>query len=200
LSFTQSWVEGVKRLVVTSIPSTQPSLNPLSYLTLLEVTEGLLEGNMLGDTNTIISIGVSIEEQNDAGLHLRPLSFDEMKVYHLRMTQDLYVPDHLKLEARHLKALKTKILLGQPVKLADEPTPQTVSTVVRIALGADMVVKAYTDKNGYDDYEDQLVVEKMRCLAKYWYIYTYIYVYIYVYLYKYIHIYIYIYIYIYISI
>eukprot|EP00596_Hydrurales_sp_CCMP1899_P009885 CAMPEP_0119053314 /NCGR_PEP_ID=MMETSP1177-20130426/74352_1 /TAXON_ID=2985 /ORGANISM="Ochromonas sp, Strain CCMP1899" /LENGTH=588 /DNA_ID=CAMNT_0007033237 /DNA_START=507 /DNA_END=2274 /DNA_ORIENTATION=- len=177
LSFTQSWVKDVKKMVISPTPSTQPSLNPLqpslnphSYLTLLEVTEGLLEGNMIGDTNTIISMGVNIEEQNDAGgLNLRPLTFDEMKVYHLRMTQELHIPEELKLEARQLKALKTKIMLGQPVKIADE-TPQTVSTIVRIALGADMVVKAFTDESGYDDYEDQLVVEKMQCLAQYWHL------------------------------
>jgi hypothetical protein len=128
LNFTQSWVKDVKKMVVSSIPSS--SVNPLSYLTLLEVTEGLLEGNGVGHTNTIISIGVSIEEKNDEGSHLRPLSFDEMKVYHLRMTQELHVPEHLKLEDRLIKALKTKIMLGQPVKLADEPTTETVGTYI----------------------------------------------------------------------
>ena len=76
-------------------------------------------------------------------------------------------------------AVKPEVMLGQPVKLAETATEGGggvgVGTVVRIALGATMVIAALThtahtpqDSVRTMQIEDQLVVQKMVILAEHW--------------------------------
>ena len=215
LDFTEQWVRGVTGLVggtggVGGVGS--------EYLSLLSVTEGVSEGNMVGDVNTIVSFGVNVAVTAGSGgsdKTNRQLTFDEMKVFHMKMTLAVPVPHSLlsapptppappstspssstsppTTESNHTlgdikRILGTRIMLGQPVKLAEPSGSLSCSgTVVRIALGATMVIDActlMTANTGSDasmsagisiessiermKREDEIVVDKMILLAKYW--------------------------------
>ena len=203
LSFTESWVRKVKSSVRDSAP----------YLRLLEVSEGMEESNMVGNINTIVSIGVSVRIKgykecipgdNSHGIAYRQLTYDEMKVFHLKMATEVIPPlpyDNAtapsallcseiaslnpKLRERNdftadadavRVILGTKIMLAQPVKLTDSVDGDKIATVVRIALGATMVIAAVGSDCPYVraeevtrmELEDVLVVQKMMLLAMYW--------------------------------
>ena len=165
-NFTKNWVTDVKKMISDGSP----------HLSLLEVTEGIAEGYMIGDINSIISFGVNIIEYNV----YRQLNFEEMKIFHRKMTQALPVPNSayvtalksstvpIVLDRKRMKAvLEIPIMLGQPVKLAEfggDSGSSSISSddkkengskgegergsgggigcVVRIALGATMVIDA----------------------------------------------------------
>jgi hypothetical protein len=189
LKFTRNWVNEVKESVRAASP----------YISLLEVSEGVAEGNMIGDVNTIISFSVKVLESKVQGppVH-RQLSFEEMKLFHLKMTLSVSLPstphstsdipahDHLELEEIK-EALGSRVMLGQPVKLADPSGVgggggirggESVGTVVRIALGATMVISALSEEGAADTAlhcsierirrEDAMVIRKMVLLAQHW--------------------------------
>jgi hypothetical protein len=185
------------------------------------------ESNMVGNINTIVSIGVRVRVKgyrecipgdDSNGIAYRQLTYDEMKLFHLKMATEVIPPQPYENAATpsallssdissstpklrelndftadaaadahadaaataHADAVRvilgTKIMLGQPVKLADSVDGDKIATVVRIALGATMVIAAV----GNDcpsvrakevtrmELEDVLVVKKMRLLAMYW--------------------------------
>jgi hypothetical protein len=199
LKFTRNWVNEVKESVRAASP----------YISLLEVSEGVAEGNMIGDVNTIISFSVKVLESKVQGPPVyRQLSFEEMKLFHLKMTLSVSLPstphstsdipahDHLELEEIK-EALGTRVMLGQPVKLADPSGVgggggiggggiggggigggESVGTVVRIALGATMVISAFSEEGAADTAlhcsierirrEDAMVIRKMVLLAQHW--------------------------------
>ena len=174
INYTKNWVSDVRKLVCDGAP----------HLSLLDVNEGILEGYMAGDVNSIISIGVNIIENNT----YRQLNFEEMKIFHQKMTLAIPVPNSayvtalksstvpIILDRKRMKAvLETSIMLGQPVKLAElneDSASRSISgddknkngskgdgeraseqgsergsgggigCVVRIALGATMVIDA----------------------------------------------------------
>lgn len=179
-AFTRTWVEEVKESVRAAGP----------HLVLLETESGLLDEDMVGGVNTIVSIGLKVRDATaNTDTHsgtLKHLSFDEMKLFHLKMTLAVPLPSSLisaltDAEAeRHRAVLGAQVMLGQPVKLA-ETVPEGeggvgVGTVVRIALGATMVIAALThnthtqaqDSVHAMQIEDQLVVQKMVMLAEHW--------------------------------
>lgn len=213
LNFTESWVRKVKSSVRDSAP----------YLRLLEVSEGMEESNMVGNINTIVSIGVRVRVKgyrecipgdDSHGIAYRQLTYDEMKLFHLKMATEVKTPlpyenaaalsallssditsstgkpcempdpsadaDADAAATAHADAVRvilgTKIMLGQPVKLADSVDGDKIATVVRIALGATMVIAAVGSDCPYIrakevtrmELEDVLVVQKMRLLAMYW--------------------------------
>jgi hypothetical protein len=195
LHFTRNWVKEVKESVGASSP----------YISLLDVSEGVAEGNMIGDVNTIISFAVNVLESKVHGPPVyRPLSFEEMKLFHLKMTLSVSLPctrhatsdipahGHLEIEEMR-EALGTRVMLGQPVKLAGPSGMagggiggggigggESVGTVVRIALGATMVLSALSEEGeGAADTahnssierirrEDAMVIRKMVLLAQHW--------------------------------
>lgn len=207
LYFTESWVRKVKSSVRDSAP----------YLRLLEVSEGMEESNMVGNINTIVSIGVRVRVKgyrkclpgdDTHGIAYRQLTYDEMKLFHLKMATEVIPPlpyectaapsalrssDITSSTAKPYELLDltadadtdadavrvilgTKIMLGQPVKLADSVDGDMIATVVRIALGATMVIAAVGSECPYIrakevtrmELEDVLIVQKMRLLAMYW--------------------------------
>lgn len=199
LDFTEGWVQKVKKSVQNSAP----------YLCLLDVCEGLEESNMVGNINTIISIGVKVRqkgrkeclpEDSSYGISYRQLTYDEMKVFHLKMATEIILPTSYvssmtrstsisiststssptlcgSLNAESVGTiLATKILLGQPVKLTDSVDGEKIASVVRIALGATMVIAAVggdcpyvrSEKARMIELEDVLVVQKMALLAMHW--------------------------------
>ena len=204
-NYTKIPIEKIKKITENWVTGVKESVSGCPFLSLLEVGEGLMEGNMVGDINTIISFGVNIIE-NDK---YRELNFDEMKIFHKLMTLSVPVPASVavsesvsEVRSRIEEVLATKIMLGQPVKLA-EPVMQThtvsgtesvagtgsvsglgsgsgagtvrtvraVGTVVRIALGATMVIEAVRESESNIEkmrLEDAVVVEKIHLLAKYW--------------------------------
>jgi hypothetical protein len=194
LDFTRNWVKEVKESVRSASP----------YISLLEVCEGLTEGNMIGDVNTIVSISVKVLESEIQGPPVyRQLSFDEMKKFHSIMALSLPLPsawhttshtpplDTVEVEEMR-EALGTKVMLGQPVKLAEpsgivgvggggiggEGGGEGVGTVVRIALGATMVISALSQGDTADKAlqcniermrrEDAIVIRKMVLIAEHW--------------------------------
>jgi hypothetical protein len=185
LKFTRNWVKEIKESVRAASP----------YISLLEVCEGVVEGNMIGDVNTIISLSVKVLESKVQGQPVyRQLSFEEMKLFHLKMTLSVSLPstrdfisdipahDHLELEEIK-EVLGTRVMLGQPVKLADPSGVgggggESVGTVVRIALGATMVISALSEEGAADmalhcsiermRREDAMIIRKMVLLAQHW--------------------------------
>lgn len=102
---------------------------------------------------------------------MRLLNFDQCKEFHRLMTlEDAHVSDaHRAVLVQ--PAVPVRCMLGQPVKLADNGF-----AVVRIALGADMVLQALEHTKDEEDCEeieailrqDDAVVTKMALLAKNW--------------------------------
>ena len=171
--FTRGWVEEVKNSIRAAGP----------HLVLLETESGLLDGDMVGSINTIVSLGVKVSDAHNGTL--RHLTFDEMKQFHLKMTLAVPLPSILiaaltDVEVERRRAvLGAKVMLGQPVKLAETVTEGGggvgVGTVVRIALGASMVIAALTHTAHTPQHsvramqiEDLLVVQKMVMLAEHW--------------------------------
>ena len=151
--FTSAWVQHVHGLVAMHAP----------HLQLLAVSEGTAEGHFAGGVNAIVSVSVHVP----AAGGLRPLTMDECKVFHQMMTQAVALSDGTTAEGH------TRVMLGQPVKLSE------ATTVVRIALGADMVVDALSSSSTAEGgvgsagmrrvlSEDVQVVQKMALLARQW--------------------------------
>ncbi len=97
----------------------------------------------------------------------RFLDLDESKVFHQKMTLPVTIGDNADMD----RICGHKIMLGQPVKLSDAGF-----TVLRIALGADMVVRALAagSREAQQEVldalnaEDEVVVNKLGLLAKHW--------------------------------
>ena len=146
--FNAFWVSEVRGMIEASAP----------YLQLLSVdyesddTALGYKNEMLGNVNSIISITVNIREC----CTFRSLSFDELK----RLFEIL-------------ASGEVCVLLGQPVKLSSEGG----RSVIRIALGADMVVAAL---GGVSDpmhsvkainrilEDDKYIVSRLLGIAKSW--------------------------------
>lgn len=150
--FTKLWVSHVKRLVQRHGP----------LLTLLEHKEGVHEknnmcGENVGDVNTIVSIALQVVEQSEGEIvKLRSLNVDEYKEFHRLMT--LSLP---KINAAD-QDVEAKVMLGQPVKLADS----VYSSILRIALGADMVIKALEASGSLESVsEDYLLVQLQQAFS-----------------------------------
>lgn len=150
LQFTQYWIDHVK----TTLKEHE------NYLKIVEVTEGIDDDIILGNSNTIISVAVYKSDKTF-------LNADELKEFHSKMTQSLSIDNDIN------KYCEYEIMLGQPVKLADSGFG-----VVRIALGADMVVDALS-KSGTSVLqqsinlqkilnEDMIVIKKMALLSRFW--------------------------------
>jgi hypothetical protein len=188
-TFTVKWMARVKELVERQAP----------YLRVLpeHTVQGdsgtvAMHGDMVGAVSGIVSIVVSVVDSDAVDearaassafsgfKHLikltshttatpaksmpftpmRALNFDECKVFHRLLTEESEVGTATELSLR--------CMLGQPVKLADNGF-----AVVRIALGADMVVRALEGANCSAQIEDILreddaVVSKMAGLARSW--------------------------------
>ena len=98
LDFTEQWVRGVTGLVGGTGGGGGGGGGGSEYLSLLSVTEGVSEGNMVGDVNTIVSFGVNVAVTAGSGggdKTNRQLTFDEMKVFHMKMTLAVPVPHSL---------------------------------------------------------------------------------------------------------
>jgi len=149
LQFTQHWIDYVK----TTLKEHE------EYLKIIEVTEGIENDIILGNYNTIISVAVCKRDKSF-------LSADELKEFHSKMTQSLSIDNDIN------KYCEYEVMLGQPVKLADSGFG-----VVRIALGADMVVDALS-KGGSTIQQsiniqrilndDMIVIKKMALLSRFW--------------------------------
>jgi len=121
---------------------------------------------MIGN-NTIVSIIPHVDDKKNGGV--RRLDADECKVYHELMNKDcssLFLCDH-----STKQVLSRRCMLGQTVKLSSS------LSVVRIALGADMVNDALGNRDdplqmAFDIARvlevDRVVVEKMYHLARVW--------------------------------
>lgn len=151
--FTAAWVQQVRGLVAMHAP----------HLQLLAADEGAAEGNFAGGVNAIVSVSVHVPAAGGTGETgaTRPLTLDESKLFHQMMTQVLATPDG------DASTGHVRVLLGQPVKLSE------TATVVRIALGADMVVDALSSSSSSGGMgrilsEDVGVVQKMALLARHW--------------------------------
>ena len=122
----------------------------------------------------------STQDASSAAVSMRALSFDELKVFHAEMTELSTGSTSTATTAGVEVPVAIRCAIGQPVKLADNGF-----AIVRIALGADMVVKALeqrhhtaaTHTNTVDHEriaieqilkEDDLVVTKMSLLARSW--------------------------------
>eukprot|EP00600_Ochromonadales_sp_CCMP1393_P005831 CAMPEP_0174959118 /NCGR_PEP_ID=MMETSP0004_2-20121128/3004_1 /TAXON_ID=420556 /ORGANISM="Ochromonas sp., Strain CCMP1393" /LENGTH=1262 /DNA_ID=CAMNT_0016207411 /DNA_START=127 /DNA_END=3915 /DNA_ORIENTATION=- len=195
--FTLRWITRVRQLVAQQAP----------YLTLLpDSADSVLTGtaeaasampmqsDMVGGVTGIIPIVISVldvegtataaSSGGDSTLKMRQLHVDEGKVYHREVTQ-LHHPSNAGTTTTAVAASTGPIrcMLGQPVKLASDGF-----AVLRIALGADMVVDALeglvgeqTGGGGDKDKdvllnaaverllrEDDAVVTKMGQLARNW--------------------------------
>lgn len=189
-AFTRAWTRRVRELVTSQSP----------YLRVLPSPEDNHAANheMIGDVSGIVSVVVSvmdleaIEERDAAdsnnflipgfGMYvngkkvttpvappattpavvpLRALNFDQCKEFHKLMT--LNTPSGGVEQVG--PAVPVRCMLGQPVKLADNGF-----AVVRIALGADIVLRALEFGDHFEDIlrEDDAVVTKMALLAKNW--------------------------------
>ena len=162
-AFVGKWVAHTKDLVRQCEP----------YLQVLDVDLGDDGNVMVGGSNSIVSIILNVS--NGVG-GTRRLTADECKVYHQLMGKDcsdMFVCDS---EAKGI--LKQTAMLGQTVKLS------SILSIVRIALGADMVNEAlavYGTKPASPDpmqmafdiarvmEVDQIVIRKMALLARLWF-------------------------------
>lgn len=150
LQFTQHWIECVKNNLKEHE----------EYLKIVDVTEGIENDIIVGNLNTIISVAVYKRDKTF-------LNADELKEFHSKMTQSLSIDNDIN------KYCEYEVMLGQPVKLAESGFG-----VVRIALGADMVVDTLSDAGGsvlqqslniqkiLND--DMIVVKKMALLSRFW--------------------------------
>lgn len=139
--------------------------------------------------NSIVSFSIFISsDTNDTGL--RFLDADECKRFYNLMTTPIDASKHFD-DHDLLVSLKESVLLGQPVKLANNGL-----SVLRIALGADLVVNSLEKLFFIDDkgsavpsfpglnietihavcekalMEDRALIKKAFYLAKYWNILT----------------------------
>jgi hypothetical protein len=188
--FTAQWVERVKALVSAQGP----------YLRLLPepADSSAMHADMVSGVSGIVSVVVSVvdaealaESQSAASafagfghlitpnkpsppdvstVPLRALTFDECKEYHLRLSQESHGCVGAQGQTVTPVGVPVRCMLGQPVKLADSGF-----TVVRIALGADMVVSALENNTAGDNTaldrilrEDEAVVTKMSLVARAW--------------------------------
>jgi hypothetical protein len=180
-AFVSRWRRGVGELLKKYAPAVMP----------FDVQEGLQDsGAMLGDVNTIVSFTIRVKEDENDDSDSAPrrcLSLEESKAFYHMMT--LPVTIHPRKEniagqdfgkyhfsTHHSEILQTPMMLGQPVKLS--PT----TTILRIALGADMVIKAFNDptfsaRPSMDRVErlvedmlvtDAKVVAKIALMAEHW--------------------------------
>jgi len=122
--------------------------------------------SMLGKTNSIISIQLYPINQPE-----RNLTFDELKNIHTLMTQDVtqYLPVSLT-DCEKLIA-QTKILIGQPVILLDNPEHHV--SILRLSLSAPSINALAKNKNNYTNNltieleKDTIVLQKLSLLMKY---------------------------------
>lgn len=142
---------------------------------------------MLGGANSIVSFSIFVQSPGASGP--RFLDADECKQFYALMTTPVDASKHVD-DPDVLGYLKQSVLLGQPVKLANNGL-----TVLRIALGADIVVNGIGRLFSADAevlapsfpgvdvktihalcekalMEDQAVIKKAFYLAKYWSILT----------------------------
>lgn len=151
-AFTVAWVQHVKSLVKAQAPFLQ--------LVEEEVDKEGMDDEMIGRVNSIVSIAicVSLSSSDVSQLKLNFLNADECKLFHKLMTIDGIFDN---------KSANCQAMLGQPVKLASNGF-----AIVRIALGADMVISALSKRNSnfVDELyqQDELVVQKMGYLARCW--------------------------------
>jgi hypothetical protein len=151
--FTVQWVKTVKKIVNT---------HGAPFLRVFEEDCGKMgmdsvDFEMIGDVCSIISVVIYIPEHDS----MRQLTFDECKELHRLLT----LPSSNVTET-------ISCLIGQPVKLSDNGF-----SVVRIALGADMVVRGLLNSKQTEFnnitfqkiIEDDIrVVKKMAFLACNW--------------------------------
>lgn len=149
--FTVQWADRVRSAVKNAAP----------FLQLVQDPDGTgmgrgIEDEMVGSTNSIVSIAIHVPSSEET---TRFLNFDECKAYHKLMTQQVTDGD------RRDDALAVQCMLGQPVKLADNGF-----AVVRIALGAEMVIAALQQEKAVEDIfaEDTRIISKMAKLASSW--------------------------------
>jgi diaminopimelate decarboxylase len=158
-SFTKKWVHHTKSLVKKFSP----------YLEILDVALGVEGSFMMGNSNTIVSVIPNILD----GDGMRRLNEAECKVYHQLMGKDC--SDLFEANSDEKEILEKVAMLGQTVKLSGS------LSIVRIALGADMVNEALAAcrSNPVDEMQmafdisrvldiDRIVVQKMYLLAKLW--------------------------------
>jgi hypothetical protein len=189
--FTAQWVERVKSLVSAQGP----------FLRLLPepADSAAMHADMVSGVSGIVSVVVSVvdaealaESQSAAmafsgfghlikpsmpspspdatSIPLRVLNFDECKEFHLRLSQESHGCAGAHGQTVTPVGAPVRCMLGQPVKLADSGF-----TVVRIALGADVVVSALENNSDGDSCkldsilrEDEAVVTKMALVARNW--------------------------------
>jgi diaminopimelate decarboxylase len=152
-SFSRAWVDDVRKSVMGKSP----------FLELFDVSPGNYADQMLGEVNTIVSIIINVPDSARDG-KLRRLSLDESKMFHRVMSVSTASSDDIS---------QVQACIGQPVKLSSS------SIVLRIALGADIVLSALGSSQNCDELAlssqisnvfagNLLTVNKMHYIAKNW--------------------------------
>eukprot|EP01052_Picozoa_sp_SAG31_P027249 SAG31_NODE_2534_length_5554_cov_3.741155_2_plen_996_part_00 len=153
----KDWADGVRELVKGASPC----------LTLLHET--LEPPDRLGGTNTIIPIIMHPGGSEDVDA----LDVPTLRKAYGMLAQDLSEKLRTVASEEEMELVKFKASLGQPVKLGNLP-----HGVLRIALGANMVIKWFegakndtveVDRRVQESLkEDARIVAKMQVMAKYW--------------------------------
>ncbi|CAM9209382.1 unnamed protein product [Chrysoparadoxa australica] len=152
-----SWVKGVKGIAASASP----------YLTMLpEEGDGLPGAH--GNVNTLVSMTVRVPAAaaGPEGSPEEALSCADLKLFHKWLAMDLsgVLPSASATEAKAI------VCAGQPVKLGG-----STKAVIRLALGADMVVNWFNQATGGCEAgikesleEDELFIAKCVVMAKHW--------------------------------
>eukprot|EP01034_Spumella_vulgaris_P044217 gene44217-54965_t len=136
-----------------------------------------------GVVQSIVSIAIRVPTSVSEGLErTRFLSTDELKEFHRLMTVSVTPPEGV--DDKTSDALKSRVMLGQPVKLCNEQpsvdgADVAPSAVVRIALGVDMLLASLEEGEGSGVSGgylkvwngDATTVTKIAALAKHWLIF-----------------------------
>jgi hypothetical protein len=145
-AYARDWVSEAKDLVRSCHP----------YLKLVETALPCDQGFMYGGTNTIVSLALYSSGDGAGGSSLSPLDLDESKLFHKELSC--------------VGVDSVKIMIGQPVQLHSNKEASGPQCVVRLALGADMVLRGLDAAQSAGETADlKRVVFSMRELAKSWF-------------------------------
>lgn len=161
LSFTQSWVTHLIDLINNDFSSS---------IKLVEANNSKTN-IMYGNLNTVISFSVFVDDENNLGSK-RFLTFDELKLFHQKIGIPFLIDKDENSNSGNNIITSRRIMLGQPVKLSEK----TSYTVIRIALGANMVVDALSSSTFVEIglavnkifQADLIILKKIDLLAKNW--------------------------------
>jgi len=143
-AFGRQWVADTRALVRACHP----------YLQLVDTPLPCDETLMCGGTNTIVSIALW-PDAADGGVG-EALGLEQCKLFHKELSC--------------VGVCGTKIMIGQPVQLHTNTASSDPTCVVRLALGADMVIRGLdTSRAEAEVVDTKRVVLSMRELVKTWF-------------------------------